>query len=83
MDEVDTAALTAAAWRVEDLAGVLRARGYLLAAHAAALRWRSPAARLFFARVEGALAQLADCSAQSDALAEAMRARASRLGRLP
>jgi hypothetical protein len=69
---VNTALLTAAD-RIDDAAAVLRARAALIGLHGATTRWRSPAARVYFARLDDITAELTGCAARVADLAELTR----------
>ncbi|HZZ95524.1 MAG TPA: hypothetical protein VFE19_00810 [Jatrophihabitantaceae bacterium] len=70
--------LLAAAGRIDDAAAVLRARATLIGLHSATTRWRSPAARIYFTRLDDITAELIGCAARVADLAELTRRQATR-----
>ncbi len=70
--------LLSAATRIDDAAAVLRARAALIGLHGATTGWRSPAARIYFARLEDMTAELAGCATRIADLAELVRRHALR-----
>jgi hypothetical protein len=80
---MDASALLLAAERITEHSAVLRARARLIAAHHAALRWRSPAARAFGRRIDDVVGELAGGARRCDELAERMRRHAARVAAAP
>jgi hypothetical protein len=70
-------ALLIAADRIDDAAAVLRARAALIGLHVATTGWRSPAARIYFARLDDITVELVGCAARVADLAELARRLAS------
>jgi hypothetical protein len=75
LSAVNTVLLDAAD-RIDDAAAVLRARAALIGLHVATTRWRSPAARVYFTRLDDITAGLTGCAARVTDLAELARRQA-------
>jgi hypothetical protein len=74
---VDVSYLYVAADRIDELAGVVRARAVLIGLHSAATRWNSPASRAYFARIDDIAVTLNGCAGRMSELAEQVRRHAA------
>jgi hypothetical protein len=74
---VDASGLYLAADRIDELAGIVRARGMLIGLHGATVRWQSPAARAYFRHIDDIAATLTGCAARMGELAELTRRHAA------
>lgn len=73
---MDLLPLFRAADRMEEMAGILRARAAIIGAGAAATRWNSPAARNYHEYIDEVTAQLAGCALRLTTLADQVRTHA-------
>jgi hypothetical protein len=80
---MDATELFASAERLDGHDEVLRARARLVALHGEQLRWRSPAATRFRAKLEGVVADLALAATGTAALADRIRIHAGRVADSP
>lgn len=76
---MDVSPLYLAADHMDGVADVLLARARLLALGAATTRWHSPAARTYFARIDGVTANLTGCALRVSVLADRVRSHAFRI----
>jgi hypothetical protein len=80
---MDATELFAGAERLEGHDEVLRARARLLALHGDHLRWRSPAAARFRAKLDTAVADLTRAAVATGTLADRIRIHAGRVADAP
>ena len=76
---MDVSVLYAVADRMDEVAGVLRARVAHIALGSTTTHWYSPAGRIYFARIEEITAQLSECAVRVGELAERVRLHAARI----
>lgn len=80
---MDATELYADAARLDAHEEVLRARARLLAMHAERLRWQSPAASVFRAKLDGLVADLVLVATSTGALSDRVRIHAARVADSP
>jgi hypothetical protein len=80
---MDATELYAGAARLDGHEEVLRARSRLLAMHGEQLRWQSPAASAFRARLDAVAAELMIAASSTAALSDQIRIHAARVADSP